>query len=71
MVFIPIFQGHTWLKDDEASHCKQCKKEFSISRRKVMLFSRLFLNNVWKTKAVLFHTLLGKTEPVQFRILLA
>ncbi|XP_059715899.1 RUN and FYVE domain-containing protein 1 isoform X2 [Haemorhous mexicanus] len=27
-------KGHTWLKDDEATHCKQCKKEFSISRRK-------------------------------------
>uniref|UniRef100_A0A669PXP3 RUN and FYVE domain-containing protein 1 n=1 Tax=Phasianus colchicus TaxID=9054 RepID=A0A669PXP3_PHACC len=26
--------GHTWLKDDEATHCKQCEKEFSISRRK-------------------------------------
>ncbi|EPY87656.1 RUN and FYVE domain-containing protein 1 [Camelus ferus] len=28
-------KGHTWLKDDEATHCKQCEKEFSISRRKV------------------------------------
>nr|XP_036857941.1 RUN and FYVE domain-containing protein 1 [Manis javanica] len=27
-------KGHTWLKDDEATHCKQCGKEFSISRRK-------------------------------------
>uniref|UniRef100_A0A8C6N7F2 RUN and FYVE domain-containing protein 1 n=3 Tax=Melopsittacus undulatus TaxID=13146 RepID=A0A8C6N7F2_MELUD len=27
-------KGHTWLKDDEATHCKQCDKEFSISRRK-------------------------------------
>lgn len=27
-------KGHTWLKDDEASGCKQCRKEFSISRRK-------------------------------------
>ncbi|XP_053573200.1 RUN and FYVE domain-containing protein 1 [Bombina bombina] len=27
-------KGHTWLKDDEANECKQCKKEFSISRRK-------------------------------------
>uniref|UniRef100_A0A8C5UE62 RUN and FYVE domain containing 1 n=1 Tax=Malurus cyaneus samueli TaxID=2593467 RepID=A0A8C5UE62_9PASS len=27
-------KGHTWLKDDEATHCKQCTKEFSISRRK-------------------------------------
>uniref|UniRef100_A0A668AER4 RUN and FYVE domain containing 1 n=1 Tax=Myripristis murdjan TaxID=586833 RepID=A0A668AER4_9TELE len=27
-------QGHAWLKDDEATHCKQCQKEFSISRRK-------------------------------------
>nr|XP_020638385.1 RUN and FYVE domain-containing protein 1 isoform X1 [Pogona vitticeps] len=27
-------KGHTWLKDDEATHCKQCQKEFSISRRK-------------------------------------
>lgn len=33
MFFLP--QGHTWLKDDEATHCKQCEKEFSISRRKV------------------------------------
>ncbi|KAM3866897.1 RUN and FYVE domain-containing protein 1 [Diretmus argenteus] len=27
-------KGHAWLKDDEATHCKQCLKEFSISRRK-------------------------------------
>ncbi|XP_036992284.2 RUN and FYVE domain-containing protein 1 [Artibeus jamaicensis] len=27
-------KGHTWLKDDEATCCKQCEKEFSISRRK-------------------------------------
>ncbi|KAE8614419.1 hypothetical protein XENTR_v10008153 [Xenopus tropicalis] len=27
-------KGHTWLKDDEATECKQCNKEFSISRRK-------------------------------------
>ncbi|KAG9490889.1 hypothetical protein GDO78_006300 [Eleutherodactylus coqui] len=27
-------KGHTWLKDDEATGCKQCNKEFSISRRK-------------------------------------
>uniref|UniRef100_A0A4W4DZE1 RUN and FYVE domain containing 1 n=1 Tax=Electrophorus electricus TaxID=8005 RepID=A0A4W4DZE1_ELEEL len=29
-----LFQGHAWLKDDEATQCKQCQKEFSISRRK-------------------------------------
>uniref|UniRef100_A0A1A8RAX2 RUN and FYVE domain containing 1 n=1 Tax=Nothobranchius rachovii TaxID=451742 RepID=A0A1A8RAX2_9TELE len=27
-------KGHAWLKDDEATECKQCQKEFSISRRK-------------------------------------
>ncbi|XP_063784390.1 RUN and FYVE domain-containing protein 1-like [Pseudophryne corroboree] len=27
-------KGHSWLKDDEARGCKQCNKEFSISRRK-------------------------------------
>ncbi|XP_058505559.1 RUN and FYVE domain-containing protein 1 [Solea solea] len=27
-------KGHTWLKDDEATQCKQCQKEFSIARRK-------------------------------------
>ncbi|XP_013908670.1 PREDICTED: RUN and FYVE domain-containing protein 1 isoform X1 [Thamnophis sirtalis] len=27
-------KGHAWLKDDEATSCKQCEKEFSISRRK-------------------------------------
>ncbi|XP_042626577.1 RUN and FYVE domain-containing protein 1-like isoform X2 [Cyprinus carpio] len=27
-------KGHAWLKDDEATRCKQCQKEFSISRRK-------------------------------------
>ncbi|XP_040298618.1 RUN and FYVE domain-containing protein 1-like [Bufo bufo] len=27
-------KGHAWLKDDEATGCKQCNKEFSISRRK-------------------------------------
>uniref|UniRef100_A0A3B4ESX9 RUN and FYVE domain-containing protein 1-like n=1 Tax=Pundamilia nyererei TaxID=303518 RepID=A0A3B4ESX9_9CICH len=31
-------KGHAWLKDDEATQCKQCQKEFSISRRK-SLFS--------------------------------
>lgn len=31
-------QGHAWLKDDEATSCKQCQKEFSIARRKVGLF---------------------------------
>lgn len=27
-------KGHTWLKDDEVMQCKQCQREFSISRRK-------------------------------------
>ncbi|XP_031443261.1 RUN and FYVE domain-containing protein 1 [Clupea harengus] len=27
-------KGHAWLKDDEATQCKHCLKEFSISRRK-------------------------------------
>ncbi|XP_078406935.1 RUN and FYVE domain-containing protein 1 [Cetorhinus maximus] len=27
-------KGNAWLKDDEATSCKQCEKEFSISRRK-------------------------------------
>uniref|UniRef100_A0A8C5GXM3 RUN and FYVE domain-containing protein 1-like n=1 Tax=Gouania willdenowi TaxID=441366 RepID=A0A8C5GXM3_GOUWI len=27
-------KGHAWLKDDEATQCKHCHKEFSISRRK-------------------------------------
>ncbi|XP_077464955.1 RUN and FYVE domain-containing protein 1 [Stigmatopora argus] len=27
-------KGHAWLKDDEATQCKRCEKEFSISRRK-------------------------------------
>lgn len=27
-------KGHSWLKDDEATQCKQCQKEFSIARRK-------------------------------------
>uniref|UniRef100_A0A8C5CHS3 RUN and FYVE domain containing 1 n=1 Tax=Gadus morhua TaxID=8049 RepID=A0A8C5CHS3_GADMO len=27
-------KGHAWLKDDEATECKHCQKEFSISRRK-------------------------------------
>ncbi|XP_069508782.1 RUN and FYVE domain-containing protein 1 [Ambystoma mexicanum] len=27
-------KGHTWLKDDEVMQCKQCHREFSISRRK-------------------------------------
>uniref|UniRef100_A0A671U7A2 RUN and FYVE domain containing 1 n=1 Tax=Sparus aurata TaxID=8175 RepID=A0A671U7A2_SPAAU len=27
-------KGHAWLKDDEATSCKQCQKEFSIARRK-------------------------------------
>lgn len=33
---VVVFQGgQVWLKDKEASHCKLCEKEFSISRRKV------------------------------------
>uniref|UniRef100_A0A671U8W9 RUN and FYVE domain containing 1 n=1 Tax=Sparus aurata TaxID=8175 RepID=A0A671U8W9_SPAAU len=31
-------KGHAWLKDDEATSCKQCQKEFSIARRKVGSF---------------------------------
>uniref|UniRef100_A0A3P8XMG9 RUN and FYVE domain containing 1 n=1 Tax=Esox lucius TaxID=8010 RepID=A0A3P8XMG9_ESOLU len=27
-------KGQAWLKDDEATQCKQCMKEFSIARRK-------------------------------------
>ncbi|XP_047658079.1 RUN and FYVE domain-containing protein 1-like isoform X1 [Tachysurus fulvidraco] len=34
-------KGQAWLKDDEATQCKQCRKEFSISRRKVSPRSRL------------------------------
>lgn len=31
-----LFQGgQVWLKDKDASHCRLCEKEFSISRRKV------------------------------------
>jgi len=31
-----LFQGgQVWLKDKDATHCKLCEKEFSISRRKV------------------------------------
>ncbi|KAG7267470.1 hypothetical protein CRUP_007960 [Coryphaenoides rupestris] len=30
-------KGHAWLKDDEATECKRCQKEFSISRRKLPL----------------------------------
>ncbi|KAM8973906.1 RUN and FYVE domain-containing protein 1 [Pelodytes ibericus] len=29
-----VLKGHTWLKDYEATECKQCNKEFSIARRK-------------------------------------
>lgn len=36
-------QGHAWLKDDEATQCKQCQKEFSISRRKVRSSCTTFL----------------------------
>lgn len=46
--FLP--QGHTWLKDDEATHCKQCEKDFSISRRKVCRSHSLV---PWKSLA--FH----------------
>uniref|UniRef100_A0A8C7Y332 RUN and FYVE domain containing 2 n=2 Tax=Oryzias sinensis TaxID=183150 RepID=A0A8C7Y332_9TELE len=31
--FNPSFK-HVWLKDKDATHCKMCEKEFSISRRK-------------------------------------
>ncbi|XP_039767458.1 RUN and FYVE domain-containing protein 2 isoform X2 [Ornithorhynchus anatinus] len=27
-------QGQVWLKDEEATHCKLCEKEFSLSKRK-------------------------------------
>ncbi|XP_043925318.1 RUN and FYVE domain-containing protein 1 [Protopterus annectens] len=29
-----VLKGSAWLKDDEAANCKQCEKEFSVSRRK-------------------------------------
>uniref|UniRef100_A0A452GPM4 RUN and FYVE domain-containing protein 2 n=1 Tax=Gopherus agassizii TaxID=38772 RepID=A0A452GPM4_9SAUR len=29
-----VLQGQVWLKDKEATHCKLCEKEFSLSRRK-------------------------------------
>uniref|UniRef100_A0A8C2QB65 RUN and FYVE domain containing 2 n=1 Tax=Cyprinus carpio TaxID=7962 RepID=A0A8C2QB65_CYPCA len=29
------YGGQVWLKDKDATHCKLCEKEFSISRRKV------------------------------------
>uniref|UniRef100_A0A3Q2T153 RUN and FYVE domain containing 1 n=1 Tax=Fundulus heteroclitus TaxID=8078 RepID=A0A3Q2T153_FUNHE len=29
-----VSKGHAWMKDDEATNCKQCQKEFSIARRK-------------------------------------
>ncbi|XP_041694763.1 RUN and FYVE domain-containing protein 1 isoform X1 [Coregonus clupeaformis] len=29
-----VLQGQAWLKDDEATQCKHCQKEFSIARRK-------------------------------------
>ncbi|KAI4818760.1 hypothetical protein KUCAC02_004061 [Chaenocephalus aceratus] len=39
-------KGHAWLKDDEATQCKHCDKEFSIARRKVASFLILFSTNV-------------------------
>lgn len=41
-------QGHAWLKDDEATQCKQCLKEFSIARRKVgpLIITICTFNNV-------------------------
>lgn len=32
-----FLQGQVWLKDKEATHCKLCEKEFSLSKRKVKL----------------------------------
>ncbi|XP_062435948.1 RUN and FYVE domain-containing protein 2 isoform X4 [Rhea pennata] len=29
-----VLQGQVWLKDKEATHCKLCEKEFSLSKRK-------------------------------------
>nr|XP_014340483.1 PREDICTED: RUN and FYVE domain-containing protein 2-like [Latimeria chalumnae] len=29
-----VLQGQGWLKDKDATHCKLCEKEFSLSRRK-------------------------------------
>uniref|UniRef100_A0A8C7K448 RUN and FYVE domain containing 1 n=1 Tax=Oncorhynchus kisutch TaxID=8019 RepID=A0A8C7K448_ONCKI len=31
---VRVHQGQAWLKDDEATQCKHCQKEFSIARRK-------------------------------------
>lgn len=51
---IPYFlcscQGHAWLKDDEATQCKQCQKEFSIARRKVGSFIAVsyYLSNIFR-----------------------
>lgn len=36
----PPFQGLVWLKDKEATHCKLCEKEFSLSKRKVRVLGR-------------------------------
>uniref|UniRef100_A0A3B1KJ22 RUN and FYVE domain containing 2 n=1 Tax=Astyanax mexicanus TaxID=7994 RepID=A0A3B1KJ22_ASTMX len=34
-LYVGSFQGgQVWLKDKDATHCKLCEKEFSISRRK-------------------------------------
>ncbi|POI32870.1 hypothetical protein CIB84_003380, partial [Bambusicola thoracicus] len=33
MIFF-FLQGQVWLKDKEATHCKLCEKEFSLSKRK-------------------------------------
>lgn len=50
-------QGQAWLKDDEATQCKQCQKEFSISRRKVSnvpLCQSLYLSPLANNSTLVF-----------------
>lgn len=46
--------GQVWLKDKEASQCKLCEKEFSISRRKVssiyLTYPNIYPDNQKKKK---------------------
>uniref|UniRef100_UPI00398EE2DD RUN and FYVE domain-containing protein 1-like isoform X2 n=1 Tax=Pristiophorus japonicus TaxID=55135 RepID=UPI00398EE2DD len=53
-------KGNAWLKDDEATSCKQCEKEFSISRRKATQFLQARILGL----AFLCGCLAGKKEPL-------
>uniref|UniRef100_A0A674E105 RUN and FYVE domain containing 1 n=1 Tax=Salmo trutta TaxID=8032 RepID=A0A674E105_SALTR len=43
LLSVRVRQGQAWLKDDEATQCKHCQKDFSIARRKKGLCMKCYI----------------------------